>query len=152
MNKKQYANFYTDRKFKSINHNLVEVHNENNYLFAKGIYKTKILENELPEYFVKLYLSIKYVFVSVKNIKDIKYKPNYSTNHLYKDDLLYISYDKPLIKNENDNYYSNYEIFLYGSAIVDFINELKKRGSFDIKDIENDLQKKKEWYSSQSLK
>ena len=87
MNKKQYANFYTDRKFKSINHNLVEVHNENNYLFAKGIYKTKILENELPEYFVKLYLSIKYVFVSVKNIKDIKYKPNYSTNHLYKDDL-----------------------------------------------------------------
>ena len=100
MNKKQYANFYTDRKFKSINHNLTEVYDENNYLFAKGIYKTKILEKELPEYFVKLYLSIKYVFVSVKNIKDIKYKPNYSTNHLYKDDLLYISYDKPIIKTE----------------------------------------------------
>lgn len=55
MSRKKYANFYTDRKYKRINHNLVKVIDENNYLFAKGIYKTKILEEDLPEYFVKVY-------------------------------------------------------------------------------------------------
>lgn len=44
MSGKKYANFYTDRKYKRINHNLVKVIDENNYLFAKGTYKTKILE------------------------------------------------------------------------------------------------------------
>lgn len=148
MGKKEYANFYTDRKFKNINHKLVEIKDENNYLFASGKYKTKILEEELPEYFVKLYLSIKYEYVSVKNIKDIKYKPNYVTNHLYKDDLLYISYDKPITKNENDNFYSNYEVILYGSAIVNFINAVKNNGDFDIKNIESELQRKKEWFNN----
>ena len=147
MSNKKYANFYTDSKFKNINHNLVKVRDDNNYLFASGKYNTKILEEELPQYFVKLYLGVKYEFVSIKNIKDIKYVPNYFTNHLFKDDILYISYDKPIIKNEEDNFYNNYEILLYGSAILDFINFVKSNQTFNTKDIEVELQKKREWFN-----
>lgn len=143
---KKYAHFYTDSKIKLINHELTLVKDENNYLFAKGIYKTKILEEDLPDYFVKLYYNIKYHYVSLKGIKDMIYKPNYFTKHLYKDDFLYISYDKPIVKNQNDNFYSNYEILMYGPSIVTFLEAVKKYDAYDVKDIEIELSKKQKWY------
>lgn len=146
MSSKKYANFYTDRKFKNINHNLVKIIDENNHLFANGIYKTKILEEDLPEYFVKVYFGSKYQFISVKNIKDMLYKPNYFTSHLYKDDFLYISYDKPIVRDKNNNFYTDYEILIYSSAIVDFIKAVKENNTYDVKNIEDELNKKIEWY------
>ena len=148
MARKKYANFYTDRKFKTINHNLITVTDENNYLFAKGVYKTKILEDDLPKYFVKVYYGTKNQYISIKNIKDMLYKPNYSTNHLYKDDFLYISYDKKIIINKMDNYYINYDILIYGSAIVDFIKAVKENNTYNVKDIEKELNKKSEWFKN----
>ena len=148
MSRKKYANFYTDRKYKTINHHLVKVSDKNNFLFANGIYKTKILEEHLPEYFVKLYFGVKNQYISVRNIKDILYKPNYFTSHLYKDDFLYISYDKPIIRNKTDNYYINYEVLIYGSAIIDFIKALKENNTYDVKNIEEELNKKREWFKN----
>ena len=55
--------------------------------------------------------------------------------------------NKEIIKNEEDNFYNNYEILLYGSAIVDFINFVKSNQTFNTKDIEVELQKKKEWFN-----
>ena len=40
------------------------------------------------EYFVKLWLYPRYEYISLKNIKDIHYRPNFFTNHWRKDDLL----------------------------------------------------------------
>lgn len=151
MSTKRYANFYTDRKFKIVNHNLVKITDENGYLFAKGIYKTKILEKDLPKHFVKLYWGSKYQYVSIKNIKDILYKPNYFTNHLYKDDFLYISYDKPIVKDKINNYYLNYEIILYGYAIVDFVKVIKANNTYNVEKIEEELNKKRKWYEENKI-
>ena len=126
----------------------MKVIDENNYLFAKGIYKTKILEDDLPNYFVKLYFGLKNNYISVKDIKDILYEPNYFTEHMYKDDFLYISYDKPIIKNKTNNHYMNYEIFIYGIAIDSFIKIVKESNTYDVKSIENELNRKREWYKN----
>ena len=37
MSRKKYANFYTDRKYKRLNHNLVKVVKENNTYDVKNI-------------------------------------------------------------------------------------------------------------------
>lgn len=79
----------------------------------------------MPDYFVKVYFGYKDYYISTKNIKDMLYKPNYFTSHLYKDDFLYVSYDKPISRNKTDSFYINYEILIYSSAIVDFIKAVK---------------------------
>ena len=71
MKGKKYSNFYTDSKFKTVNNKLEKVKDENNYLFEKGIYKTKISEDELPENFIKLYYGERNHYISIINIKDI---------------------------------------------------------------------------------
>lgn len=146
MSSKKYAIFYTDRKFKSIDHSIVKVIDENNYLFAKGIYKTKILEEDLPDYFVKTYYGYKEHYISTKNIKDMLYKPNYFTSHLYKDDFLYVSYDKPIVRDKKNSFYINYEILIYGSSIVDFIEAVKMNDTYEVGNIEEELHRKREWY------
>ena len=142
MSEKKYSNFYTNIKFKRENNNLVKVKDENNYLYAKGIYKTKIVEENLPNYFVKVYFGYKDYYISTKNIKDMLYKPNYFTSHLYKDDFLYVSYDKPILRNKTDSFYINYEILIYSSAIVDFIKAVKANNTYDVENIEEELNKK----------
>ena len=146
MSEKKYSNFYTNSKFKRENNNLVKVKDENNCLFAKGIYKTKILEENLPDYFVKVYFGYKDYYISTQNIKDMLYKPNYFTSHLYKDDFLYVSYDKPILRNKTDSFYINYEILIYSSAIVDFIKAVKSNNTYDVEKIEEELNKKREWF------
>ena len=69
-------------------------------------------------------------------------------NHLYKDDFLYISYNKSIVKNKTNNYYTNYDVLIYGPAIVSFINAVKAHNTFDTQKIEMELNKKREWYKN----
>lgn len=152
MKGKKYSNFYTDSKFKTVNNKLEKVKDENNYLFAKGIYKTKISEDELPENFIKLYYGVRNHYISIINIKDMVYKANYFTNHLYKDDFLYISYETTIKKEKNSNHFIDYDVLIYGLAIVDFIKEVKRAESYDVKNIEIELERKKKWYEDRQEK
>ena len=99
---KLFSNYYHDGKIKHNNDGFYYYEDKDNYLFSKGIYKTKIKEKDLPEYFVKLWLYPRYEYISLKNIKDIHYRPNFFTNHWRKDDLLYILFDKELIIKEKN--------------------------------------------------
>ena len=153
MNKKINSNYYTDRKITFKNHKLLNINNLNNYLFSLEKYKTKILQEDLPEYFVKLFIGGINKFVSTKNIKHIIYEPNYFTHHLYKDDFLFISYRKPITKDTNYSfaYYKNYDIALYGFSIINFIDAVEKYGDYDVKEIKEKLKIKKEWYDKNCI-
>lgn len=114
---KRFANYYHDGKF---NEEWYYYQDKDNYLFSKGIYKTKIKEEDLPDYFVKIWLWPRYKYMSLKGIKDIIYKPNFFTNHYRKDDMLYISYDK---KIELGDYGLpiNDDVLIYAPEIDHFI-------------------------------
>jgi len=73
------------------------VRDPSGFLFAYGKYRTKILPEDLPEYFVYGYLYKRHGYVSAKGIKHILYIPNYTfENHRHKYDMLYISYESKI--------------------------------------------------------
>ena len=120
---------------------------ENNYLLAKGIYNTKIKEENLPDYYIKLWLYPRHIYLSLKDINDIAYKPNFIFNHWRKDDSLYISYKGKLNINEK-GYCDNWDILVYGIEIDHFVNKLEKYGydKVKIKEIKSLMNKKDKWF------
>lgn len=125
MAKKFSSPWYTETKTRYERGKFKTVTSPEGYLFAKGQYNTKIQRTDLPDYFREVYNREK-VFANVKDIVDVFYKPNYwSTNHLYKDDFLYISW-KEKIHEEQDQYgwthTSGYELLLFGWAVKDFVD------------------------------
>ena len=72
------------------------------YLFAKGLYRTKIRPENLPEWYVQGEIYRQTGFISAKGVKYILFKPNYITLHLHKDDLLFVSYDSPIEQDAED--------------------------------------------------
>lgn len=144
--KRTKANYYVNSKIKCKNHEFVVEEEPESYLYAKGIYKTKIKPEDLPEWFVKIYIRYHHEYCPTKGIKDMIYNPNYISNHLYKDDLLYVSYDKPITKYQEINFYKNYDLILYGPAIVKFIDAVKVTGEYNVDEIKKELEKKKEWF------
>lgn len=119
------------------------------YLFAKGRYRTKIKSSDLPSWYVEGFLHDQFGFISAKNVKHLLYKPNYDTNHRHKDDLLFISYDKPIEPDENGTHgiwYHGYEHVVHGPLIVNFLEAAKEYSDYDIKPIMREVRKKERWY------
>jgi len=122
----------------------------NGYLFAEARYRTKILEADLPEWYISCYIYHSTGFLSTKAVKHMAYKPNYAfTNHLYKDDLLFISFDEPLIPTKTqfgNPWYEGYDYILSGSSICHYVDAVEKYSGLDVSGIRNELHKKREWY------
>lgn len=119
------------------------------YLFAKGMYQTKIKPADLPEWYVFGSIHSQNGYISAKGVKHLLYKPNYSTNHLHKDDVLFISYDKPIEPDEDGTHgiwYHGYAHMVYGHMIIDFLNAAKKYSDYDTRAIMRDVRKKERWY------
>lgn len=144
---KKFVNYYHDGKIK-YNGDWYYYRDKDNYLFSKGIYKTKIKEEDLPDYFVKVWLCPRYEYISLKGIKDIIYKPNFFTNHFRKDDILYISYDKKIEFGEYGLGF-NYDVLIHGPEIDYFISKLFKYGyDFNVlTNIKKLMDKKDKWYN-----
>ena len=71
---------------------------EDRYLYSFGQYPTKITAEMLPEDYLQIRSrSIWYMtgYLRTSGIVDIKYRWS-KWNHLFKDDYLYLSYDKPI--------------------------------------------------------
>lgn len=147
MAKKFNANYYSQKRIKSINHELTIVSNSD-YLYSDGIYPTKIKEEDLPEwYFRYCYYYSRYL--SAKGVKDMVLKCNYMfTNHLHKDDILYISYNNKIEEYQNDygKTYRNYDRILSGNWIIEYIQMVKKYSNYDITELEQELERKRAWY------
>ena len=119
------------------------------HLLAYGRYRTKIYPADLPEWYVGGYMYKRRGFMSAKGVKYLLYKPNYVFNHLYKDDILFISYDKEITPIENDDgfkWYEGYDYCLSGVVILDFVDAAEKYSGVDVSGIREELVKKRAWY------
>ena len=67
------------------------------------------------------------------------------TNHLHKDDILYISYNNKIEEYQNDygKTYRNYDVILSGNWIINYIQMVKKYSNYDITELEQELERKR---------
>jgi len=148
MNKKIKSNLYLNSK---ISRNpLRAVPDQQGYLFSDGRYLTKILPDDLPEWFVYGYLYKRYGYISAKDVKQLVYTPNYTfDNHLHKYDNLYISYGaeiKPYQSELGSTWYRGYDYVIDGSLMVSFIEAVKKYSDCDVTYIQREVERKRVWY------
>ena len=139
---------YYVEQLKNVDGELCYVTNPDGSLFS-GVYKTKIFPEDLPEWYVEGYMYKRHGFMSAKGVKHLFYRPNYVFNHLYKDDTLFVSYDKEITPTENDDgfkWYEGYDYCLSGSVILDFVDAAEKYSRLDVSTIREELAKKKVWY------
>ena len=132
---------------------LLESHPDG-FLYSHGKYPTKIKAEDLPEWFVHGYIYRSYGFISARGVKHLLYVPNYSVeNHLFKYDNLFISYDEeinPVKLEKGFEWYEGYDHVLDGPIISRFIEAVERYSDYDVTDIRAMLDKKRDWYRSQS--
>ena len=90
--------FYTQGKFGKRFRETVDTNNE--YLYSRGHYPTKIKEEDLPEDYIEFRSRVIWYmigYLKTSGVVDMDYKA-LKINHLFKDDYLYISYKEKLIK------------------------------------------------------
>ena len=83
------SNLYTVERRVWRNHKLCWIQNDDFTLFS-GHHKTKIKEEDLPEWYVFGRYYKLWGFLSTKGITDLQYIPNLWINHFLKDDCLLI--------------------------------------------------------------
>lgn len=86
-------------------------------------YRTKIKAEDLPESFILLHNYKKHGYIQTAGVTDIFYKPSPFHNHTYKDDFIYLSYDKPL---DPDNLWDSCKEYVFGGDIVALIFAVEK--------------------------
>lgn len=147
--KKVNSNWYTKGKFDRKTCRIMD--NENEFLYSKGHYLTKIKEKDLPEDYTKfksrtIWYTIGYIKTS--GVKDLYYT-YIKENHLFKDDYLYISYDKK-IEEYKDKYgceeIRNYDFLFCGNDILKVLFDIEKNSNIDTKKIRNKIKEKFEWW------
>ena len=124
------------------------------YLFSGGRYRTKILPEDLPEWFVYGYIYKRHGFISAKGLRHLLYVPNYTfKNHLHKYDTLFISYNaiiEPCRGEDNFSWYKGYDHAIGGPLIVEFVEAAGKYSNYDVRDIQQEIAKKRAWYEEQT--
>ena len=127
---------------------------EDRCLYSEGKYKTKIKEDDLPEWFIPVRMYKMHGFLSAKGVKDLKLDPNWIFNHYHKYDWLHISYDKDIVIEEkpsgfgNFTYkdYQNYDYALDSSGIVSFVKAVKKYSpDVNVDEVVSQIYEKSRW-------
>lgn len=145
--KKINANFYTLEKHKMTKDGFVHIRN-NDKLFSQGIYNTSLVKEDLPESFIEGYFYYNKGFLNSAGVKELYYKPNKFTNHMFKDDFLYISF-KDHIYEEPSMYgtiVKGYDYCVYGGNIVPYLKAVEKYSSYDISKIKEQIEDKRLWF------
>lgn len=147
MKKKRISShFYTSRRLGSWNENSAPG------LFAQGIYPTRLYPDDLPSHYVRI---SRYgdIYLDTKNVRYIEYLPRYMfDDHLFKDDALYISYNKPITVRtvRNTNWFEDYDFLLWGWDMVRFICAVSANSDFDTLPIQKMLCDKFDWYTERN--
>jgi len=127
------------------------------FLFSNGIYRTKILPKDLPEWFVHGYLYKRHGYISAKDVKHLLYIPNYThDNHLHKYDALYISYGTEIVPDQSvmgfSTWYKDYDHIVDGNLIVKFVEAAEKFSNYDVCEIRQEIARKQAWYYERNPK
>lgn len=128
--------------------------NPNGYLFAchkSGHYQTKIKADDLPDWYVHGRYYKRFGYISAKDIKQLELRVFHFTNHLYRDDTLYISYqEEPQISKQESKYggidYFNYDYLVYGTELWWFLEKAALYSDVDFEPIIDGLIEKAKWF------
>ena len=149
INKKIMSNWYTRGRLDRKTWKLED--QENEFLYSEGKYITKIKEIDLPKDYIKIRnRTIWYLtgYLRTSGVKDLYYT-YIKENHLFKDDYLYISYDKKIegIKGKYSNdEVRNFDFFICGGDIIKVLYAIEKNSDIDTTEIRNKIKEKFEWW------
>ena len=148
MKKKIAADFYTKGKFGKRIRETVDTGNP--FLYSYGRYKTKITEEDLPEYYIPIHCrNIWYMqgFLKISGIVDMDYTYR-KENHLFKDDYIYISYFEKLKWEKNSWGFRdciNYDVCIDGNDIIEIVLAAEKYSGFDTREVRKKIEEKRIW-------
>ena len=150
-NKRIRANLYMESKVLfSRKEGHYVLRDPNGYLFSHGRYSTKILPEDLPEWYVHGYMYKQHGYISSKGVRHLLYVPNYFVdNHLYKYDTLFISYGAEIEPYEyapGHSWYKGFDELVSGYLIEEFTEAAGKYSGYDIENIQKELERKREFY------
>ena len=104
---------------------------ESGTLYAKGMYKTKLKKEDLPEWYIPFHSkAISYMngYISVKDVVEVAYT-SVEENHVFKDDYIYLCYEGNLIPERGYNnkiiHYDN-AIWVCGWDIIPILEAIEK--------------------------
>ena len=150
MTKKKFGSFlYTKGKFGKGFRETLDTDAE--FLYSRGRYPTKIREEDLPEDYVKIRSrTIWYMFGFLKasGVKDVRYDAR-KVNHLFKDDYLFISYDKPIVEVVSQwgtTDFDDYDVAICGNSIVPIVLAIEEHSDADTTEVRKKIQEKVLWY------
>lgn len=138
-------NFYSVERFVFENHKIHCITNEDGTLFA-GSYKTKIYEEDLPEWYVFGRFYKKWGFFSTKGITHLVYVPNLWINHFLRDDCLLVAYGGKIEPNPDSSDFEKYigiDERVWGNEILDVLKGAEKFSGYDISEIVEQIREKK---------
>ena len=125
------ANLYTTRRI-DLSHYKDP---ESKTLFSQGKYPTKLTYRDLPGCFLSgTYYGTK-GYLRTDFIKGLWYKPCYHTNHMFKDDFLYISYHDSKL----------YDEVIFGGIIPRFLRFAEQYSLYDCTSIWSQIEEKRTW-------
>ena len=118
------------------------VQSDDGTLFSCGIYPTKIKKEDLPEWYIYGRYYKLFGYLCAKGVVDLKYRPSKFSDHLFKDDFLFISYSSKIEPDLPDRWFKGHDEYISGSDIVTFIKAVEKYSDFDVTDIKKEIEEK----------
>lgn len=105
---------------------------------------------EIPDWYVFGRFYKHWGYLSAKGVKSLVYEPNRFSNHMFKDDFLYISYDAQIVPNPDRQTtwykYTGFDEYIYGSAIISFLRAAENYSGYDITEIKAQIEEKRLWF------
>ena len=138
------SNLYTVERRVWRNHKLCWIQNDDFTLFS-GHHKTKIKEEDLPEWYVFGRYYKLWGFLSTKGITDLRYIPNLWINHFLKDDCLLISYSGKIEEHPDSigfEKYSGADERVWGNEILHVLKGARMFSQYDIAPIMEQIREK----------
>ena len=124
---------------------------KNEYLYSLGWHPTKIKKEDLPKDYIEFRSkTIWYLtgFVRTSGVKDLYYT-YIKENYLFKDDYLYISYDRKIQEIKDEYGYDEIRYFnvsISGWDSIKVLLAIEENSKIDTTEIRNKIQEKFEWW------
>lgn len=130
MKKRIKANFYTISGYKYDHGMTIKYELPDGCLYSGwgSQHPTKIMAEDLPEWYVKTNYYSKYGYVNTKGVVDVIYRRSFFDNHWLKDAMLGLSYHSIINKDEDVPIYKKPEIdeYFWGNDILDILSGIEK--------------------------
>jgi len=114
-------------------------------LYSMGKYETKLKKRDLPDYFINARYCGAFGLVSTKGVKQLVYNPNMNSNHMFRDDYLYISYneDNNIVYDTDTDMYKGYDLVINGYTIIRFLRACEINSNYNIDKIKEQIEEKR---------